>query len=712
MKFRNPFRDPKGTVPSVAVAAAAVRAATAEAQKSWPSPSYPLITRNVSDWSGFETGHADYSKPYRNHPYVFRAISAIANAAGSVDFKLARKDSQGKVTEITNGIEYDTLQRPSSYVSSDMLFSQIAGWLQMACGECFIRIIREGQARQLVFLNPGYVEVRVQDGAFVYEYHNPKLEIILESDIIHIKGAFNPYDPMRGIGPLQAAAMAYQDDLDLRKYNRTTVRSGGAPMGFLDISKAGSWPTKEQQEALNDELKKRQQQHQKIVLVPGEWQQAGQTPEEMAFLELRKLSFKEIGGVFGVAPQLLGDFERDQADAMVQMLSFHIDTMRSIYRTISDTFTLNLWKLRGVSSLLDRDMFLYADDSKVPAIAELTQRMRATDIADVQEGLLTRNEVRAARGLDPLAGGDVATVPFGIVPLESVRALDLSSPPADEDEDEDEDEGKAIRLVDADDRLEARSFKLLSIPFEHQMIRTLNAIWDDLEKEIIARIGAKDFALVGENGNGNRIVGALETLADESIRDPFDIQEVAREIANRTSPILRNAQLSGGTRGLKLARQQSTRFKVNAKPAIEQLARQTQRFAVPVSETTWKRLVDSLSDGLRRGEPDAKLVSRVQQVMGVRRAQAQNTASTEVNAALNGGTFLGYQQSGVVEEHRWLRGGANSRPDHKQAHGQVVKVGTPFIVGGEALMYPGDPNGSAAQVCNCRCATVPARIRA
>jgi hypothetical protein len=28
----------------------------------------------------------------------------------------------------------------------------------------------------------------------------------------------------------------------------------------------------------------------------------------------------------------------------------------------------------------------------------------------------------------------------------------------------------------------------------------------------------------------------------------------------------------------------------------------------------------------------------------------------------------------------------------------------PFDIGGEALMYPGDPAGSAGQVINCRCA--------
>jgi hypothetical protein len=41
--------------------------------------------------------------------------------------------------------------------------------------------------------------------------------------------------------------------------------------------------------------------------------------------------------------------------------------------------------------------------------------------------------------------------------------------------------------------------------------------------------------------------------------------------------------------------------------------------------------------------------------------------------------------------------------DHRKANGQRTGMNEPFIVSGEALRFPGDPKGSAANVINCRC---------
>ena len=48
------------------------------------------------------------------------------------------------------------------------------------------------------------------------------------------------------------------------------------------------------------------------------------------------------------------------------------------------------------------------------------------------------------------------------------------------------------------------------------------------------------------------------------------------------------------------------------------------------------------------------------------------------------------------------------RVAHILADGQVVAVEEPFIVGGEELMYPRDPKGSAANTINCSCLLYPA----
>ena len=46
---------------------------------------------------------------------------------------------------------------------------------------------------------------------------------------------------------------------------------------------------------------------------------------------------------------------------------------------------------------------------------------------------------------------------------------------------------------------------------------------------------------------------------------------------------------------------------------------------------------------------------------------------------------------------------AKVRDAHARAEGQEAMVDEPFYVGGERLMYPGDINGSASNIINCRC---------
>lgn len=44
-----------------------------------------------------------------------------------------------------------------------------------------------------------------------------------------------------------------------------------------------------------------------------------------------------------------------------------------------------------------------------------------------------------------------------------------------------------------------------------------------------------------------------------------------------------------------------------------------------------------------------------------------------------------------------------SRPAHAAADGTEVRFNEPFIVDGEPLMFPRDPNGSIENIINCHC---------
>lgn len=87
--------------------------------------------------------------------------------------------------------------------------------------------------------------------------------------------------------------------------------------------------------------------------------------------------------------------------------------------------------------------------------------------------------------------------------------------------------------------------------------------------------------------------------------------------------------------------------------------------------------------------------------------RASAVAETSTVATFEAGQLDGYRAAGV-DAKRWLsmRDG-NVRPSHDAADGQEVGLDEAFAVGGEALMHPGDPNGSAGNVIRCRCSSTP-----
>ncbi len=86
-------------------------------------------------------------------------------------------------------------------------------------------------------------------------------------------------------------------------------------------------------------------------------------------------------------------------------------------------------------------------------------------------------------------------------------------------------------------------------------------------------------------------------------------------------------------------------------------------------------------------------------------------ARTESIAAANGAGQEAIEQ--VIDEGLAERGAVQkqwdstrdgrARPEHWAANGRRVNIDAPFNIGGEMLMYPGDSNGSAWNVINCRC---------
>lgn len=125
-----------------------------------------------------------------------------------------------------------------------------------------------------------------------------------------------------------------------------------------------------------------------------------------------------------------------------------------------------------------------------------------------------------------------------------------------------------------------------------------------------------------------------------------------------------------------------------------------------ITETTRKLIRRALVKGNEEKEPPRVLAKRIRSEVGgeIGRARAQTIARTEIGVASSVGSDEAAKVTGLQLDKVWVATeDARTRPDHRKADGQKVDMDRTFTVGGEAMRYPRDPDGSAGNVVNCRC---------
>lgn len=125
-----------------------------------------------------------------------------------------------------------------------------------------------------------------------------------------------------------------------------------------------------------------------------------------------------------------------------------------------------------------------------------------------------------------------------------------------------------------------------------------------------------------------------------------------------------------------------------------------------IAKETQRRVTEALQQAALNGEGQEGGKKRILEAVGSRigRSRARTIARTEISAAQNMAVVEAAKVSGIEFEQTWCSAeDERTRPSHQAADGQSRKDGEGFDVGGVHLARPGDPNGPANEVINCRC---------
>lgn len=142
---------------------------------------------------------------------------------------------------------------------------------------------------------------------------------------------------------------------------------------------------------------------------------------------------------------------------------------------------------------------------------------------------------------------------------------------------------------------------------------------------------------------------------------------------------------------------------------------------VQIAETTRKQIMRLIQEGQREGLGVQAIAKELREAIpSLSRYRSAVIARTETHASSQYAQLRVAQTSTRPLNKRWSSvedartrdfgegDGEDDEFNHRAMHGQVVAMEQPFLVDTifgtrEPLMYPGDPNGSAGNVINCRC---------
>ena len=362
---------------------------------------------------------------YLHHAWVNIAVNILIRNIARADFSIKCGGE-----DVTHGAIYDLFHKPNNTLSRFDLWKETAAWWLLE-GEAFWWFGDEysgGLPKEIYILDPRKLRHEGEfSGGFNFDYrHKPRrwfyqagteLIPILSDEIIHFR-EWNPWNSIRGINPLLPLALELEQDFFANKANSQLLKNNAIPQGILKTEQ-----TLRPEEA--DQLERRWESkygavkaNRKIaVLGKGtNFEPLSFTPEVIKLFELKRWNLYTILAKYGIPPRVANISDRSTAlsgkDTKEQHSAFWkytlIPILRQFEQILESQFFIRLGiKERGVFDLWD-----------IPELQESEDAQSRRDIAEINAGIKTINDVLKERGKETKPWGDVWHRPRNLTAVE------------------------------------------------------------------------------------------------------------------------------------------------------------------------------------------------------------------------------------------------------------------------------------------------------
>ena len=314
--------------------------------------------------------------------------------------------------------------------NADMTASEF--WEAMAAaldlwGNAYAHIVRSsrnGQVISLEVLNPEQVTTyRSKDGIVTYLYREGRTVYnYADADVFHLKGF--TLDGFIGLSSIQYQASGMGFQIDANTAANQEFKNGLKAGGFLKTGEGKlNDPQRERLRANLEEFGKPENAGKFMVLEAGmEVVSTGNvriSPQDAQLLQSRYFGIEEICRTFATPPQMI--YHTDKASSWASSL----EGMKLGYLQFSLRPNLVRIEQQIVKKLLTpAERLKFKPKFSVEGLLRADSQGRATFYTSaLQNGWMSRNEVRELEELPPVEGADSLTVQLNLTPIEMLQAV-------------------------------------------------------------------------------------------------------------------------------------------------------------------------------------------------------------------------------------------------------------------------------------------------
>lgn len=315
--------------------------------------------------------------------------------------------------------------RPNYDMSSfEFWVSQIASMDLWGNGYSLITRNSKGQVISLEPLDPAcMIDRRRADGTLFYEYDKTgERELFEEADILHLRGF--SLDGRRGLSVIQYAADTLGFQMDANKSAQTEFKNGLKAGGFLKTGERTL--DADQRKRMRDGLSEfsRPENAGKFLVLEAGMDVATNPyrikPSDAQLLESRYFGIEEICRMFGVPPQLIG--HTDKASSWASSLEntnlgFLTYTLQPMLVKIEQTISRKL--------IVPAERKTLRPKFSVNGLLRADSKSRSLFYSQMlQNGVMSRNEVRELEDLQRVDGADALTAQLNLTTVDKIGATE------------------------------------------------------------------------------------------------------------------------------------------------------------------------------------------------------------------------------------------------------------------------------------------------